>query len=121
MQKFKTFDSDASLMSLIESLSSGQHIIGIVENEQSNPYKNIRERLCNIVTQKKLMGAILERWPKTDLKANEIAPVRIPICINKRASAKTAFEVMAHHNLSCLAVVQHTHPPRNLVNQISTR
>merc|ERR1719361_1376964 len=65
---------------------------------------------------------ILEKWPKEpSLQAGDVTPDPIPVCINKTVSAKTAFQIMAHQNLSCLAVVNFSHPARGLVNQISTR
>jgi len=119
MQKFKTHPPDVNLLTLLRTLSNGQHVVGILESEKEpeNP-SNIR----TIVTQGVLMKAVLEKWPKDlSLRAKDVAPLKTPVCINQKASAKEAFQEMAHRNLSCLAVVKYSHPARTLVNQISTR
>jgi len=119
MQKFKTHPPNANLLTLIETLSGGQHVVGILNDDSCS---DSPDHIQSVITQGKLMELILQKWPEEPgLTCKEVGGMKTPVCINYSASTKTAFQTMARQNLSCLAVVKYSHPARHLVNHISTR
>jgi len=109
MRPFTTVQSTDSLLTVAEELAKGHHIVGVIDVE--------KKKLTNILTQGMLFQRVVAMWKEGPLSGDDADSVLLKHLMDSKyitspvksvkgsLKAADAFDLMAKHNLSGLAVV----------------